>query len=133
VNSLNYFRNSADHCTACREDNTVFETFPELPHVVIAVFIEKPTPFLEEFFNKIAALDYPKDKIDLFIHNAEEYHVEDVEDFVQIVTAEDIVSKYHSVKVVGPQDKVTEWLARTMGLDFCTETKCDFYFSLVSL
>lgn len=50
--------------------------------MVIAIFIEKPTPFLEEFFARTAGLDYPKDKIDLFIHNSEDYHVSDVEDFI---------------------------------------------------
>ena len=50
--------------------------------MVIAIFIEKPSPFLEEFFARTAGLDYPKDKIDLFIHNSEEYHMNDVEDFI---------------------------------------------------
>jgi len=57
----------------------VFEKLPEVPHLVLAVFIEKPTPFLEEFFIRTMELDYPKDKIDLFIHNSEEFHVPDVE------------------------------------------------------
>ena len=69
-------------CTSCREENVNFDDFKEIPHIVIAIFIEKPIPFLEEFFARTAGLDYPKDKIDLFIHNAEEYHMNDVEDFI---------------------------------------------------
>ena len=64
----------------------MFDSLKEIPHLVIAVFIEKPTPFLEEFFARTAALDYPKDKIDLFIHNSEDFHVSDVEDFIGKIT-----------------------------------------------
>ena len=77
--------NTEDQCTACWEDNLVFKEMPEVPQVVMAIFIEKPTPFLEEFFGKIANLNYPKDKIDLFIHNTLEYHMEDVSDFITFV------------------------------------------------
>merc|ERR1719479_582657 len=40
--------------------NTMYDTEPL---VMVAIFIEKPTPFIEEFFDKIANLDYDKDKI----------------------------------------------------------------------
>ncbi len=49
----------------------------------MAIFIEKPTPFLEEFLIRTSKLDYHKDKIDLFIHNSEEFHSNDVEDFIR--------------------------------------------------
>jgi hypothetical protein len=42
----------------------------DYPTVVIGVFIEQPTPFFEEFLAKLHGLNYPKDKIHLFIHNA---------------------------------------------------------------
>lgn len=32
-------------------------------------FIEKPTPFIPEFLNRLMQLDYPKRRIDLLIHN----------------------------------------------------------------
>jgi hypothetical protein len=51
--------------------------------LVVAIFIEKPTPFLEEFLIRTSKLDYHKDKIDLFIHNSEEFHSNDVEDFIR--------------------------------------------------
>jgi procollagen-lysine,2-oxoglutarate 5-dioxygenase len=38
--------------------------------------------------------------------------------------------KYHSVKTVGPDAKLSEFAARSMGIDFCLETKCDYYLSL---
>lgn len=40
-----------------------------LPKVTLAINIPKAVPFLEEFFQKILALEYPKDKLSLFIYN----------------------------------------------------------------
>ena len=52
--------NMDDQCTSCWEDTLSFEDFTEIPHIVIAIFIEKPTPFIEEFFEKIGQLEYDK-------------------------------------------------------------------------
>ena len=49
---------------------------------MIGIFIEQPTPFLEEFFHRIDQLEYPKKKIDLFIHNADDYHDKHIEEFL---------------------------------------------------
>jgi len=35
----------------------------------MGIFIEKPIPFIREAFQHIAALDYPKSRIDVFIHS----------------------------------------------------------------
>ena len=94
---------------------------------MVAIFIEKPTPFIEEFFDKIANLDYDKDKIALFIHNNVEYHEEDVDSFL-----EDHKSKYISVDVLNPKDSIKEWHARNKGIQKCQSLKCDFYFSVDS-
>ena len=37
--------------------------------VYIAVFIEYPTPFIREYFEKILNLTYPKQRIAVLIHN----------------------------------------------------------------
>lgn len=37
--------------------------------VYIAVFIEYPTPFLREYFDKILNLTYPKERLAILIHN----------------------------------------------------------------
>lgn len=42
----------------------------DLPTVFAAIFIEHKTAFIEDFFQHIADLTYPKKKIDLFIHYA---------------------------------------------------------------
>ncbi len=91
----------------------------------IGFVIEKPTPFIEEFFAKIAKLKYDKAKIDLFIHNAVEFHDEDVESFL-----EENKSGYKEVTVINPKDGVKEWHARNKGLARCVAIKCDFYFNV---
>lgn len=35
----------------------------------MGLFIEKPTPFVPEFLNRMMQLDYPKKRIDLLVHN----------------------------------------------------------------
>lgn len=42
--------------------------------MLVGVFIEQPTPFLPEFFQRLLTLDYPKDKLKLFIHNNVSVH-----------------------------------------------------------
>lgn len=37
--------------------------------ILIGIFIEQPTPFLSQFFSRLRKLHYPKQRIQLFIHN----------------------------------------------------------------
>lgn len=46
-----------------------FQDDAKLPKVAIAISIPKATPFLEEFFDSIVALEYPKEKLSVFIYN----------------------------------------------------------------
>lgn len=64
--------NSVDGCIKCKQNHINLNNTPasELPLVFIAVFIEINTPFLEEQLKKIQALEYPKDRIHLFVHNS---------------------------------------------------------------
>lgn len=42
----------------------------DYPSVLIALFVEVPSPFIAEYFQAVTALNYPKNKIHIFIHNA---------------------------------------------------------------
>jgi procollagen-lysine,2-oxoglutarate 5-dioxygenase len=119
--------NEVDQCTACWEDNLDLDKMPETPQVAVGLFIARPTPFLEECFAKIFALDYPKSKMDLLIHVAVDYHSKDVEAFV----AE--AKEYNSVAILGPEDALSEEEARTRGFELCAATKCDYYLSVDSV
>ena len=119
----------------------------------MAIFLEQPTPFLEEFFELIDSLDYPKNKVDLFIHNAHEYNTKYVEAFLEKVRTHlmvqflipeilspqansehesnnEISGGYNSVTRLVPSDRVRERDAREAGIKKCAHTKCDFYFSV---
>ena len=39
------------------------------PLVMVGLFVETGTPFLEEMLAKVSALDYPKHRMHLFVHN----------------------------------------------------------------
>lgn len=52
------------------DDNNIVLNDEELPTITIAIFIEKATPFLEEFFDNVLTIDYPKKQINVFLHNA---------------------------------------------------------------
>lgn len=41
----------------------------EYPRVTLAVFVEKITPFMEEFTQKLQDLVYPQARMDLFVHS----------------------------------------------------------------
>ena len=121
--------NQVDQCTACWEDTLTFDQLPETPQVVVGAFIAAPTPFLDEFFEKLANLDYPRDKIDLFIYVGDAYHTSHVESFL----ATDAAKKFHSLRVLDAEkDDLTEAGARARGLELCAETKCDYYFNVDS-
>lgn len=75
----------------------------------MALFIEKAVPFLEEYFDLIVAIDYPKKKIDLFIHNAVEYHSDVVNAFIETFS-----SQYASIKTILPSDNIGEHDARDL-------------------
>lgn len=100
-------------CQACWDrtielDKTKPETYPV---ILIAIFIEQPVPFLEEFFRALYRQAYPKSKLHLFVHNNVAYHEDEVERFLKLVNQE-----YLSAKQVLPNDNVSEVEARTLAM-----------------
>lgn len=47
----------------------IFQQESEYPQVVIGIFIQQPTPFVTVFFERLLKLQYPKNKLKLFIYN----------------------------------------------------------------
>lgn len=110
-------------CIWCAE-NMIPEEKQESFTVLIALFVENPTPFLEEFFDKIFSISYPKTKIHLFVHNAVEYHAKVVEIFLDHAADE----KYLSVKALNYNDGISEATARELAVNRCLTKKCDYLF-----
>jgi len=114
-------------CLACLENTFTLEALSEdsFPRVFMAVFIEFPTVFIDDFFENIAALDYPKKRVDLLIHYAVEYHRNDVYSFI----ATHGIS-YQSVKVHGPEKRLDEKLARNLALAESEKKGSAYFFSV---
>ena len=70
-----------------------------LPILVIGIFIERPTPFMPQFFEHVHALHYPKSQISLIIHSGSQYHEDHVADFLNSSESQE----YHHVKIIGRQ------------------------------
>uniref|UniRef100_A0A8C1BC92 procollagen-lysine 5-dioxygenase n=1 Tax=Cyprinus carpio carpio TaxID=630221 RepID=A0A8C1BC92_CYPCA len=98
----------------------------EFPQVTVGIYIEQPTPFLTEFLERFLSLDYPKDKLNVFVHNSEVYHEKHIQKFW-----EENKDVFRSFKVVGPEETLTQGEARNMGIDLCRkDLSCDYYFSI---
>ncbi|XP_015835811.1 procollagen-lysine,2-oxoglutarate 5-dioxygenase isoform X2 [Tribolium castaneum] len=135
--SLNYLGNylanswnSVEGCVRCKEGQFDLKNkrANEMSLVLLAIFVEFNTPFLEEMLSKVYSQEYPKHRIDLFIHNAMKFHSKHITDFI-----EKHGSEYRSVKDIKPDDGTTEWAARDLSLAQCLSKNCDIYFSVDSV
>lgn len=105
--------NPEEGCLNCWEN--VIELDPKLtkkyPVILLAVFVEKPTPFLEEFMYKIRDQRYPKNKLHLFLHNKVDYHDKFLQNFIN-----EFGEQYKSVKQIKPSDEINEVDARNLAM-----------------
>uniref|UniRef100_A0A671PCW9 Procollagen-lysine,2-oxoglutarate 5-dioxygenase 3-like n=1 Tax=Sinocyclocheilus anshuiensis TaxID=1608454 RepID=A0A671PCW9_9TELE len=100
----------------------------EMPLVHVAVFIEQPTPFLEEFLERLATLIYPHTRLRLFIHNNVVYHEQHVEQFWTRHR-----SLFPGARIIGPEENLRQDQARTMAVEACKkDVSCDYFFSIDS-
>ncbi|XP_049424197.1 multifunctional procollagen lysine hydroxylase and glycosyltransferase LH3 isoform X7 [Epinephelus fuscoguttatus] len=117
-------------CGICDDDLLFFNDAPdeEMPLVYIAVFIEHATPFMEEFLDRLATLNYPMTRIRLFIHNNVVYHERHIQKFWERHRA-----LFPDALLVGPEENLQESKARTMAVEACKkDPECDYYFSIDS-
>ncbi|XP_046879304.1 procollagen-lysine,2-oxoglutarate 5-dioxygenase 2 isoform X2 [Hypomesus transpacificus] len=125
----NYIPNAWNYekgCDICDHNMVDMSQLKEYPSVLIGVFIEQPSPFLSEFFQRLLTLDYPKHKLSVFVHNNEVYHERHIQRFW-----EEHRNVFNSFKVVGPEENLSQGEARNMGMDLCRkDAGCDFYLSI---
>uniref|UniRef100_A0A3B4Y137 Procollagen-lysine,2-oxoglutarate 5-dioxygenase 1 n=1 Tax=Seriola lalandi dorsalis TaxID=1841481 RepID=A0A3B4Y137_SERLL len=130
-------------CTVCQEDlrpltishnilinlydaGVFFQQESEYPLVVIGIFIQQPTPFVTVFFERLLKLQYPKNRLKLFIYNQEAHHERQVSSFLQ-----DHGSLYQDVRFIGPEEEIEEASSRNLGFDMCRKDEdCDYFFSV---
>ncbi|XP_024120410.1 multifunctional procollagen lysine hydroxylase and glycosyltransferase LH3 isoform X2 [Oryzias melastigma] len=117
-------------CGICDADLRSFEDTADeqMPLVHLAIFIEHATPFMEEFLERLATLNYPHSRLRLFIHNNVVYHEQHIQNFWQRHK-----SLFPSAVLVGPEENLEENQARTMAIEACRkDPDCEFFFSLDS-
>ncbi|XP_046523639.1 multifunctional procollagen lysine hydroxylase and glycosyltransferase LH3 isoform X3 [Equus quagga] len=113
-------------CGYCDLDRRTLPGGQPPPRVLLAVFVEQPTPFLPRFLQRLLLLDYPPDRVALFLHNNEVYHEPHIAD-----SWPQLQDHFSAVKLVGPEEALTPGEARDMAMDSCRQDpKCEFYFSL---
>ncbi|KAM9350754.1 procollagen-lysine,2-oxoglutarate 5-dioxygenase 1 [Symphorus nematophorus] len=115
-------------CTVCDEDLRPLTALKEseYPLVVIGIFIQQPTPFVEVFFERLLKLQYPKNRLKLFIYNREAHHEPHVSSFLQ-----DHGKLYQDVRFIGPEEEMDAVASRNLGLDMCRKDEdCDYFFSV---
>ncbi|KAF3859962.1 hypothetical protein F7725_000217 [Dissostichus mawsoni] len=102
-------------CTACNEGLLPLEGLQEseYPLVLIGIFIQKPTPFVTVFFERLLKLQYPKNRLKLFIHNQEAHHESQVSLFLK-----DHGSLYQDVRVSGPEEEMDTAASRNLAIPF---------------
>ncbi|XP_039763255.1 procollagen-lysine,2-oxoglutarate 5-dioxygenase isoform X2 [Pararge aegeria] len=126
-NYLNHAWSVTDGCTLCEEKRIELNE-DKLPTVMIAVFVEQTTPFMEEFLQQLVDIDYPKNKIHFYLHNSVEYHGTDIDDFFRAHSVD-----YLSAKCIKPSDFISEGEARNIAKGRCVNTECDYLLSIDSL
>lgn len=100
----------------------------EFPIILMGIFINLDTPFIEEFFDKISQLDYPKEKIHLYIYNKMNFHNSTVQKWIS-----DNSESYLSVKKIEPEEMINEALARNLAIERCKMKGCKYLFSVDSV
>jgi procollagen-lysine,2-oxoglutarate 5-dioxygenase len=64
----------------------------------------------------------------LLIHNAVEYHSDEVNKFVKKWGPGNLVVGYHSIELVDHTVDIKEWHVRNKGIEKCVKIKCDYLF-----
>ena len=73
----------------------------------MSIFLERPTPFMHEFLDRVTGINYDKSKIDLMVHNAAPFHEKQMSEFVEFWGGENNeVESYNSIEYISSNDKV---------------------------
>uniref|UniRef100_A0A672JHV7 Procollagen-lysine,2-oxoglutarate 5-dioxygenase 1 n=1 Tax=Salarias fasciatus TaxID=181472 RepID=A0A672JHV7_SALFA len=111
-------------CSVCDENLRPLES--EHPLVMVGVFIQQPTPFVTVFFERLLQLQYPKNRLKLFIYNQEAHHKHHVDAFLR-----DHGNLYENIKNIEPEEEMDAPSARNLLFELCRRDEgCDYVFSL---
>ncbi|KAM3590698.1 uncharacterized protein V6R79_014517 [Siganus canaliculatus] len=117
-------------CSVCDDDLLLLDDTADedLPLVYVGVFIEHATPFMDEFLERLTTLNYPPEKLRLFIHNSVVYHERHIQRFWERYRP-----LFPDAVLVGPEENLPENKARNMAVEACQkDPDCEYYFSIDS-
>ncbi|TGZ56001.1 hypothetical protein CRM22_010249 [Opisthorchis felineus] len=130
TNYLDHSWTPTQGCQHCSERNIDLDEQGEFPNIQLSIFIENPTPFLDVFFDRIAALSYPKSHIHLTGHVAKKAEKQRalVDAFNKTYGHE-----YLTVSWFDAEEVTDEAIARDYAYDHCLALDtCKFLFSVDS-
>ncbi|KAL7059926.1 hypothetical protein AAHC03_013502 [Spirometra sp. Aus1] len=113
-------------CNICNEETLDLSAIPtsELPIVQLSIVISQPTPFLEVFFERIAKLNYPKDRMHLTTHCL----VEQQQKFVDAFNVT-YGPSYRSVRPIDAETFADEKTAFQEAVSMCLDDEtCSYLF-----
>jgi len=95
------------------------------PIVLMGLFLTRPVPFLERFFEKILAIDYPKDRLHVLLYNGSGYK----ENSKSVQQFANEASGYASFKIIQSASKGS-WEARNYAIGRALKHGIDFYLNV---
>lgn len=111
-------------CTKCNLVNYLDSLKPDqYPSILLSIFIDKPSAFLEEFLNKIANLNYPAKKISMFVYNNQEYHAPLFDDYIYIFK-----TMFKKVKYIAHNSTVSPQEARNLAVENSLNRGVEYFF-----
>ncbi|XP_061393168.1 procollagen-lysine,2-oxoglutarate 5-dioxygenase [Musca vetustissima] len=119
----NYLANTFNgHCLICQENRVQIDD-NNLPIVTLALIGITPVPFFDMFLNHTAHLNYPKNRMHLFIYSGVEYLDSMAKSHVKKYEEE-----YLSAKIVLSTDQFDERRARQLAVQQAKQKKSDYIF-----
>jgi len=116
-------------CLSCHENKINLDDIKKenWPKVLIGVHIPTITPFLGPFLKQVSNLDYPKDRIDIFIHNGNGHDSHLVDEWVK-----EAEKQYNSVTYKGHTLGLNDQQGKNLAMLTWRKLRTDYYFSIDS-
>lgn len=111
-------------CLIC-EENRIELDENNLPIITLAVIITTPVPFFDLFLEKIEKINYPKNRMHLYIFSGTDFHDFEAKYFLKKHEA-----KYLSAKIVLSTDELDERRGRQLAVEQSKLKESDYIFSV---
>ncbi|XP_017472673.1 PREDICTED: procollagen-lysine,2-oxoglutarate 5-dioxygenase 1 [Rhagoletis zephyria] len=109
-------------CLICQENRLELDE-NNLPVISLALVIAQAVPFFDMFLQKIEDLNYPKEKLHLYIYSNQKFHDDMAKSFLKRLEHE-----YRSAKIVLSNDELNEQRGRELALQQAKQKQCDYIF-----